>query len=142
VPTYKSKFEADVARSFASRKLKFTYESKKYPFTQPAQERVYTPDFIIHDTGVTVECKGKLTSEERKKLLWWREAHPNVPFIIIFMRARNPIRKGSKTTYGDWATKNGFEWYDWEKGLPKDFHKAGEAGVAPTGPTNKKKETD
>lgn len=117
---YKSKFESNVARSFKAQKINFTYEGKKFPFVQPAIKRVYTPDFILHDSDLVVECKGKLTSEDRKKLLWFKETYPDVCFIIIFMRAKNPIRKGSPTTYGDWASKNGFTWYDWEKGIPQD----------------------
>ena len=123
MPTYKSKFEANFARSLKAQKVKFQYESKKFPFTQPAIKRIYTPDFILPDSDLVVECKGKLTSEERKKLLWWREAYPDVRFVIVFQRARNPIRKGSPTTYGDWATKNGFEWYDWDQGIPKNAFK-------------------
>lgn len=124
---YKSGFEVDFARSLKSRKVPFKYESKKYKFTQPAIERTYTPDFFLPEVDLVVECKGKLTASERKKLLWWREAYPDVRFIIVFMRASNPIRKGSKTTYGDWATKNGFEWLDWDKGIPKNaFKKQGQ----------------
>ena len=29
---------------------------------------------------------------------------------MVFMKATCPIRKGSKTTYADWAEKNGIEW--------------------------------
>ncbi len=113
---YKSKFEIAVAKKLKDHKVKFEYEKDRFEFIQPEQKRRYTPDFKLPKAGLYVECKGKLTPEERKKLLWWRAAHPNVPFIILFMRATNPIRKGSKTTYGDWATANGFEWYDYNKG--------------------------
>lgn len=84
-------------------------------------ERVYTPDFELLETGVIVECKGKLTIEDRKKLLWVKETYPNVRLVLLFMRANNPIRKGSPTSYGSWATKNGFEWADWAKGIPQEW---------------------
>lgn len=118
---FRSKFESEVANEFKKRKLKFGYETKKLAFVQPAKKRSYKPDFELYDTGTIVECKGKLTKEERDKWIWVRETYPDMRFVIIFMRARNPIRKGSKTSYGDWATENGFEWYDWEEGLPKNF---------------------
>jgi hypothetical protein len=118
---YRSKFESNVAALLRKRGVTFEYEPEKFPFVQPAINRKYTPDFKLLETGTYVECKGKLTSEERKKLLWWREAYPDVRFILIFMRARNTIRKGSKTTYAQWATDNGFEWIDWEQGIPKGF---------------------
>ena len=121
MPSYRSKFENNVAKEFKRRKLKFGYETKKFPFVQPAKKRNYTPDFELFETGVFVECKGKLTAEDRSKLLWVAETYPDLRLVIIFQRARNSIRKGSPTTYGDWATKNGFEWYDWETGLPNNL---------------------
>jgi hypothetical protein len=114
---YRSKFESNVATSLSKRGIDFQYEVKKFPFVQPAVKRNYTPDFFISETDLFVECKGKLTSDERKKLLWWRAEHPDVPFVILFMRGRNPIRKGSRTTYMDWAAENGFEAFDYESQL-------------------------
>lgn len=129
VNKYKSKFEAKIATTFRKQKIRFKYEPTRFKFIQPAIKRTYTPDFYVSGNGssdnvdgmsnfgVYVETKGKLTSEERKKLLWWKESNPGVPFIILFMRGRNPIRKGSKTSYLDWARKHGFEAYEWEKGI-------------------------
>ena len=113
---YKSGFEVDFAKSLRAKKIEFKYEAKKFPFVQPAKKRNYTPDFFIPEADLFVECKGKLTKEERDKLLWVRETYPDLQLVICFMRARNYIRKGSKTTYADWATSEGFEWYDWERG--------------------------
>ena len=118
---YKSQFERDVAASFRKQGVKFGYETRKFPFVQPSKKRNYTPDFELPETGLFVECKGKLTKEERDKLIWIKETYPDLPFVVLFMRARNPIRKGSKTSYSDWATAEGFEWYDWERGgIPKE----------------------
>jgi len=118
---YKSQFERDVAASFRKQGVKFGYETRKFPFVQPSKKRNYTPDFELPEIGLFVECKGKLTKEERDKLIWIKETYPDLPFVVLFMRARNPIRKGSKTSYSDWATAEGFEWYDWERGgIPKE----------------------
>lgn len=114
---YRSKFESKVSTAFRKSRLEFQYEPKRFKFTQPAIERTYTPDYWLPEVGTYVESKGKLTPEERKKLLWWRESNPNVPLVILFMRGRNPIRKGSKTSYLDWAEANGFEAYEWEEGI-------------------------
>ena len=120
-PAYKSQFERNVAASFSKLKVKYAYETRKFPFVQPSKKRNYTPDFELLETGLFVECKGKLTKEERDKLIWIKETYPDLPFVLLFMRARNPIRKGSKTTYGAWATEAGIEWYDWERGgIPAD----------------------
>ena len=128
---YKSKFESNVAASFRKHKVAFGYETKKFPFVQPAKKRTYTPDFELVDTGLFVECKGKLTKEERDKLIWIKETYPQLPFVLLFMRARNPIRKGSKTTYSQWAESEGFEWYDWEAGgIPAERLKRRAVGTA------------
>src|SRR3990167_2336515 len=113
---YRSKFEAKAATLLRRKRIKFAYEPHRFEFTQPAKKRHYTPDFALLEIGVYVECKGKLTAEDRNKLLWVREQHPNLRIIIWFQRARHYIRKGSKTTYADWAEKNGFEWWDWGTG--------------------------
>ena len=120
---YKSKFESHVASLLRKRKIKFEYESKTFPFVQPAKNRKYTPDFELHDTSTFMECKGKLTQADREKLLWVRETYPNLRLVLLFMRAKNTIRKGSKTTYGDWATANKFEWADWKDGIPEEWTK-------------------
>lgn len=113
---YRSKFEANVAHLLRKKKIKFGYETTKFPFTQPSKDRTYTPDFELPMANTFVECKGKLTSEDRSKLIWARDQNPNLRLILLFMRANNYIRKGSKTRYKDWAEKEGFLWADWETG--------------------------
>jgi Autographiviridae endonuclease I len=123
VSKFKSKFEQHVAALFRRRKVKFVYEADTFPFVQPAIARKYTPDFYIPKTGIYVESKGKLTIEDRKKMLWVKETYPDLRLVMLFQRASNPIRKGSKTTYGDWATANGFDWADWADGIPERWTK-------------------
>ena len=117
---FRSKFEQHVASYLRRKKITFNYESKTFEFVQPSKKRKYTPDFELQDSGTFVECKGKLTKEDRDKLIWAREQNPNMRLIILFMRGRNPIRKGSKTSYIDWAEANGFEWADWDTGKGVD----------------------
>ena len=121
---YKSGFEKDVAKAFKDKGIKFVYEPEVLPFTQPAKERKYTPDFHIRTkTGVTcfIETKGKLTHEDRQKMIWVKEQHPKKKIVLLFMNAANKLRKNSKTTYAQWADKNGFEWHDFRFGLPKEW---------------------
>lgn len=113
---YRSKFEMQVAKWLRKKKIKFGYETDVFPFVQPAKERKYTPDFKLQMAGVFVECKGKLTKEDRDKILWARDQNPNLRLIVLFQRADNFLRKGSKTRYRDWADKHGIEWCDWETG--------------------------
>lgn len=121
--SYKSKFEQDVARAFKQAGIKFEYEPLVVGFTQPAKERKYTPDFRAKTRkGVLlVETKGRLTRQDRQKLIWVRESNPKLKVILLFMNSSVPIQKGSPTSYGDWAKKNGFEYYDFRFGLPKEW---------------------
>ena len=118
---YKSKFEARV-RELLPKSV--TYEPDKLKFTQPAQVRTYIPDWKIRDR-VYIETKGKLTSEDRKKMLWVKEQYPDYIFYLLFQNSRVRLRKGSPTSYGDWATKNGFLWSDSKMGIPDEWFTKG-----------------
>lgn len=118
---YKSGLEVEVAQTLSRRSVQYEYESYKVPFTQPATKRVYIPDFVCETKSgklCFIEAKGKLDADGRKKLLWVKEQHPKLDVKLVFQRANNKIRKGSKTTYGDWATKHGFDWIQWDGKLP------------------------
>lgn len=95
--------------------LKGTREASRLEYIVPEKSRKYTPDFSCGKYHV--EYKGRLTKQDRDKLLFSKEHNRDERIILVFGRAQNTIRRGSKTTYGDWATKSGFEWYD--KLIPK-----------------------
>lgn len=114
---YKSKFEQNVSEALPST---VEYEPDTLPFVQPEMKRKYIPDWKIKDK-VYIETKGKLTAEDRKKMVWVKDQYPDYTFYFLFMNANNKIRKGSPTTYGDWASKNGFEWADFRDGIPKKW---------------------
>ena len=116
---YKSNLERSVASLLKKKKIKFQYESQKVRFVQPAKKRVYKPDFELPETGVFVECKGRLTLADRQKMVWVKEQNPDLRLVILFSKPYNTIRKGSRTTYADWAKENGFDFADWEKGIPE-----------------------
>ena len=103
-PNYKSRFEVAVAEILGD---KAEYEPDKLKFIQPAKNRNYCPDFKI-GPNTYIEAKGKFTYEDMDKMLWVKEQHPDKQFYMLFMNANNKIRKGSPTTYGEWATKKGF----------------------------------
>ena len=109
-PNYKSRFEVAVAEVLGD---KAEYEPDKLKFIQPAKNRNYCPDFKI-GPNTYIEAKGKFTYEDMDKMLWVKEQHPDKQFYMLFMNANNKIRKGSPTTYGEWATKKGFIWADWK----------------------------
>lgn len=103
---YRSQFEA----RFASTHPNFSYESAKLKYTVPASGHNYTPDFYDPLTGTYYELKGRWTASDRKKMKLVVEQHPDKNIVMVFQDPSKPINKGSKTTYGDWATKNGIKW--------------------------------
>ena len=109
---YRSQFEARFAKALVDNKLKAKYEQDKIKYTQPAQPRTYTPDWTIRE-GVYIETKGRFTGADRKKMLWVRDCvEEGTVIYLLFMRASVTLSKTSKTTYGDWCDKHGFEWAD------------------------------
>ena len=102
--------------------LQVSYEPDKLPFVQPEKQRLYIPDFKLKDK-VYIEAKGRLTVEDRQKMLWVKEQYPDCTFYLLFGNARNTINKRSKTTYSDWADKNGFVWADIRNGIPQSWLK-------------------
>lgn len=68
----------------------------------------YLPDFVLGN-GIVVECKGRLTSADRKKMLLVKKQNPKKDIRLLFM-CNNKLNPRSKTRYSDWAEKNGFPW--------------------------------
>ncbi len=118
---YRSKFEEQVANVLGKNA---TYESEFISYTVPERVSKYLPDFKTK-TGVYLEAKGKWTSEDRKKHLLLKQQHPEKRIVLIFMNSRVKLNKRSKTSYGDWATKNNIEWYDFKSGIPPELYKKG-----------------
>jgi hypothetical protein len=96
----------------------FSFETVKLKYTPPPKEHTYTPDFLLAN-GILIEVKGYLTSEDRKKMRWVKEQHPELDIRMLFGRAQNRINKGSPTTYAMWAEKYGFKWC--EKVVPQEW---------------------
>lgn len=109
----RSGFELKIKQDLTERKVDFEYESEVFEYTIPESKHKYTPDFVIKRKGkrkktLYLEAKGLLDSDARKKMVLVKAQHPDKDIRFLFQRD-NPIRKGSKTKYSDWATKNGFE---------------------------------
>lgn len=106
---YRSGLEAAIAAALTSAGINFEFETVKVPFEQPAKSRKYTPDFILPN-GIVLESKGMFTAEDRQKHIWVKGQHPDLDIRFVFSNSRARLRKGSPTTYADWATNNGFRW--------------------------------
>jgi hypothetical protein len=106
-----SKAEVKFAEWMDARKLKWMYEPARLDWIPP--HRKYTPDFkVMRRDGsfFFVEYKGYLRPEDKTKMVAVRKQYPDLDIRFIFQRANKPSYKGAKTTYADWAEKNGYLW--------------------------------
>lgn len=107
--TFRSRFEGKVAQFLSTAGLPFTYEEEVIKFVQPAQNRRYTPDFVLSN-GIILEVKGYLKPSDRQKHKWIKDQHPHLDIRFVFQNPYNKIYKGSKTRNCDWADKLGYPW--------------------------------
>lgn len=101
--TYRSGFEARIAKKLTEDKIKFGYEIDKLKYSIPESAHTYTPDFTLPN-GIMVEAKGRFTPADRKKMSLVIEQNPDEDIRMIFM-IDNTLSKASKTKYTDWCNK-------------------------------------
>ena len=118
---YRSGFEHKVADQLSESKIKFEYETTTINYIKPETKHTYTIDFTLPN-GILVETKGRWVIEDRKKHLLIKNQHTELDIRIVFQNAKTKIRKGSKTTYGDYCDKHGIVWA--EKNIPESWLKA------------------
>ena len=73
-------------------------------------EGTYNPGFIITRVDghqLSVEAKGYLDDQARRKMLAVRKCHPDKDIRFLFY-SNNKMRRNAKLRYLDWAIKNGF----------------------------------
>lgn len=102
---YRSGFEQRVAEQLTT----FEYEADRLPY-EINETHYYTPDFTLPESGIVLECKGRLTVHDRKKLLLIKEQYPELDLRLVFMYPNNKLSSKSKTRYWEWAEKHGFPW--------------------------------
>ena len=107
---YRSGLEVKVADFLSSLKVSFEYESRKLAYVLQCN---YTPDFLLPN-GVFLEVKGRLTSEDRRKMIAVKKSNPDLDIRFVFQAPFNKIYKGSKTTYAKWADTHGFPWSSYQ----------------------------
>ena len=105
------KFEAELQK----RGVEYRYEPFNLDYIVPETKRKYKPDFVVEKEKIIFETKGRLTSDDRKKMLLVKEQHPEYRIIMVFGKPFNTLSKKSKTRYSDWCDKNGIEWEDIEE---------------------------
>ena len=118
MPKYRSKFEEQVCGQLTQQKIKFKYEPIKIKYVIPETNHTYIPDVILPN-GIIIEIKGRLTKQDRFKHLYIQEQKPELDIRFVLQNYKVKLYKGSKTTYGEWLTKNNFFWS--EKNIPIEW---------------------
>jgi hypothetical protein len=115
---YRSGLEEAVAEQLLQAGVVAAYETYKVPYVTPATPHVYTPDWVLPN-GIVLETKGRFESADRKKHELIKAQHPNLEVRFVFSRSKSTISKTSKTTYGMWAEKRGYQYSD--KWVPTEW---------------------
>lgn len=116
---YRSGLEETISTQLKTLKVPVLYETEKIKYTIN-EVRTYTPDFKLPN-GIIIESKGRFVQADRKKHILIKQQYPTLEIRFVFSNSKAKITKGSKTTYGDWCTKNGFVYAD--KLIPKEWLK-------------------
>ncbi|CAB4124478.1 endonuclease I [uncultured Caudovirales phage] len=114
---YRSGLEEKIATQLKDLGIEVGYETTKIKY-RVEKDCVYNADWQLPN-GIIVESKGYFNTADRVKHLLIKKQHPNLDIRFVFSSAKNKIRKGSKTSYGDWATKHGFKYAD--KLIPEEW---------------------
>ena len=111
---YRSGLEVKVADELNQLGVKFHYEPPGWVIYQKPCSK-YKPDFVLPN-GIIVETKGQFLSSDRSKHKLIKEQNPELDIRFVFSNSRTRIGKKSKTTYGMWCERLGFEYAD--KSIP------------------------
>lgn len=125
---YRSGLEEKVAKQLELNKISYEYESKncKINYKIPSSNHIYTNDFrIVTYTSkiIYIEVKGIWDYADRYKHYLIKKQHPELDIRLVFGNAKNPIRRGSKTSYaticegGGKGIFKGMKWKYSDKGI-------------------------
>lgn len=112
---FRSNFEKEIDEALRRNGCDAKYEPDGLSYVI---EHKYIPDWKLPN-GIYIEAKGRLTQFDRQKMLAVKRAWPLLDIRFVFQNASNRLRKGSKTSYADWACKNGFQWA--ERRVPREW---------------------
>lgn len=121
---YRSGLEEKVSEYLSSRGINGHYEEYYIPYSVPASNHKYTPDFVLPN-GIIIETKGVWDASDRQKHLLIREQYPTLDIRFVFTRSSTRLYKGSPTTYASFCDKHGILYADklipdaWLKESPK-----------------------
>lgn len=117
---YRSGLEKTIQESLIEYDIEPNYEGREFPYIVPESKHKYTPDFPV-SPHIVIETKGRWVLEDRQKMLLLIQQYPNISFRMLFQKASQKIKKGSKTSYADWCDKHSIMWA--EKTIPQEWLK-------------------
>lgn len=101
---------------------KLRYHGESVDYIEPATSHKYEVDFDfkVGNKKYLVEAKGRFkTTAEANKYLWIREHLVRGTELIFYFDSASTAmpnakrrKDGTKYNHGEWAEKNGFEYYD------------------------------
>ena len=140
---HRSGLEDQVEDALLAQGFSPEYEKESFPYTL---HRKYKPDFKIGD--VHIEVKGWWPSDQRQKFLSVVINNPDLKIFVALQRPHQTLNKKSKTSYAQWATKNGIAWSpipitkefldQWLQGERPTYHAPATTAKARTGHGNTK----
>lgn len=116
---YRSGLEKRTIADVEEHDLESNYEATRLEYIQPETRHTYTPDFHL-SPHIIIETKGRWTVDDRLKMLYLKEQHPEIDFRMVFQNANQKIKKGSKTSYADYCDKHGIKWAN--KQIPEEWY--------------------
>lgn len=115
---YRSGLEKSIQLELEGLNIEPNYEGVSFNYIIPESKHKYTPDFPV-SPHIVIETKGRWVLEDRQKMLLLIKQHPTISFRMLFQKASQKIKKGSKTSYADWCDKHGILWA--EKTIPSSW---------------------
>lgn len=106
---FRSGLEKKISDQLQGEGQEVWYEVYVIPYTKPAQNTQYTPDFILSN-GIIIESKGRFLTADRQKMKFIKQQWPRLDIRFVFSNSRQRISKNSPTSYGMWCEKQGFDY--------------------------------
>ena len=114
---FRSKLEERVADLLSSLKIDYDYETTKVAYQI---KHIYTPDFLLPNKHLLLECKGYWDAADRRKIKTIKKDNPDIDLRMVFQAPYNTISKKSKTTYAKWCENLDIPWTSFHN-IPLDW---------------------
>jgi len=115
---YRSGLEQKIQDQLRKAGCNAEYEPFKIPYTVPASNHNYTPDFVL-ENGIVIESKGRWDLDSRKKHKLLKQQYPDLDLRFVFSNSNARIRKGAKSRYRDECEKMDIMYAD--KLIPEEW---------------------